>query len=161
MGHAWEAREILRVVPYTRSIVQYSVHVRHVILAHVGYNWHVAVHVQLASQQEQLVPGKPLLLPSDVIFIACQFCAVYNYILHLCTSTCTQVQSQTVLHYLWCSNGRGLHFSAFSFAPSDPVSQIQSHTLYCIVSVTHLRHIFRLCRWWKAVTVDRILALMM
>ncbi len=52
-------------------------HVRHVILARVGYNWHVAVHgsglLYIASTQlqEQLVPGKPLLLPNDVIFIAC------------------------------------------------------------------------------------------
>ncbi len=38
MGHAWEAREILWVAA---AVV--CMHVRHVILAHVGYNWHVAV----------------------------------------------------------------------------------------------------------------------
>ncbi len=39
--HAWEAREILWVV-----------HVHHVILAHVGYNWHVAVDLgYIASTQ--------------------------------------------------------------------------------------------------------------
>ncbi len=52
-GHAWEARarEILWAVyariytAYTRiASQQFSVHVRHVILARVGYNWHVVFH---------------------------------------------------------------------------------------------------------------------